>query len=135
MIEAVRLYVDGGRGPGYAGPRVVPAMPSKPSEDIYRILEQVLETGVPVEIERDGRRLKIARVEPQGKLANLEPRKFLLCDPEELVSLDATGSDALEAARGGLSEADEDGFPVFAVSEGAGPITLATVQKALEEAE
>ena len=31
-------------------------------------------------------------------------------------------------------ETDEGGFPVFAVSEGTGPITLATVRKALDEA-
>ena len=96
MIEPVRPWFDGHTLPGYAGPRVVPAMPSKPfpSDDIYRILDRVLETGIPAEIERGGKLLKIVPV-----------------------------------------ERDEDGFPVFAVSEDARPITLATVQKALEEAE
>lgn len=91
--------VDGWGAPGYAGLRVVPSMPSKPSpsgDDIYRILDQVLETGIPAEIERGGKRLKIIPFE---------------------------------------RETEEDGFPVFAVSKGAGPITLATVQKALDEAE
>lgn len=32
---------------------------SKLRENIYRVLDQVVETGVPVEIERRGRRLKI----------------------------------------------------------------------------
>jgi hypothetical protein len=159
MIAPTTGSVDGRRSPGYAGLQVMSAMPSKPfpsSEDIYRILEQVLETGIPVEIERDGRLLKIIPVEPRSKLANLKPRKYLLCDPDELVSLDTIDPDVLEAARsqvevGGGSlgeilselvrlaprprERDEDGFPVFAVSAGAGTITLATVQKALEEAE
>lgn len=97
MIESVRPWFDGHASPGYAGPRVVPAMPSKPppsGDDIYRILDRVLETGIPAEIERGGKLLKIVPV-----------------------------------------EREEDGFPVFAVSEGAEPITLATVQKALEEAE
>ncbi|HVG06080.1 MAG TPA: hypothetical protein VNM67_00080 [Thermoanaerobaculia bacterium] len=119
-------------------------------------MEQVLETGVPVEIERGGKLLKIIPVEPRSKLANLKPRKYLLCEPDELVSLDAIDPDVLEAARsqveaegGSLGEVlselvrlaprpregDEEGFPVFAVSAGAGTITLATVQKALEEAE
>lgn len=97
MIEAVHPRFDGHPWPGYAAPRVVPAMPSKPSpsgDDIYRILDQVLETGIPAEIERGGKLLKVVPV-----------------------------------------EREEDGFPVFAVSEDAAPITLATVQKALEEAE
>lgn len=82
----------------------MPSKPSPSSEDIYRILEQVLETGVPVEIEWGGKLLKIVPVEPCGSTPR--PR-----------------------------ETEEDGFPVFAVSAGAGAITLATVQKALEEAE
>ena len=43
-----------------------------------------------------------------------------------------------ELARRGLAprirEADEEGFPVFSVSQGARPITLEMVQKALEDA-
>jgi hypothetical protein len=96
VIEPFRPWFDGPTLPGYAGPRVIPVMSGKtfPSDDIYRILDRVLETGIPAEIERGGKLLRIVPV-----------------------------------------ERDEDGFPVFAVSEGARPITLATVQKALEEAE
>lgn len=94
MIEAVRLSIDGLAIPGYAGFQVMPEMPSKPRpsrEDIYRILDQVLETGIPVEIERGGKLLKIIPVEPRSKLENLKPRKYLLSDPEELVHLDWSG--------------------------------------------
>lgn len=94
MIEAVRPSIDGRTIPGYAGARVKPEMPIKPSqlrEDIYRILDQVLETGIPVEIERSGKLLKIIPVEPRSKLENLKPRKYLLSDPEELVHLDWSG--------------------------------------------
>lgn len=94
MIEAVRPFVDVRTIPGYAGPRVKPAMPIKPSqlrEDIYRILDQVLDTGIPVEIERHGKLLKIIPVEPRSKLENLKPRKYLLSDPEDLVHLDWSG--------------------------------------------
>ncbi len=60
-------------------------------ENIYRILDQVLETGVPVEIERRGRILRIAPAEPRSKLDNLKPRPYLLSEPEELVHLDWSG--------------------------------------------
>jgi hypothetical protein len=39
---------------------------SKLRENIYKILDQILETGVPVEIERDGKLLRISTVEPQA---------------------------------------------------------------------
>lgn len=57
-------------------------------ENIYRILDQVAETGVPVEIERQGKILKIVLEEPPSKLDNLRPRPYLLDDPEDLVHLD-----------------------------------------------
>jgi hypothetical protein len=57
-------------------------------ENIYRILDEVIETGVPVEIERRGKILKIVPGEPKSKLANLQERPYLLTDPEELVHLD-----------------------------------------------
>lgn len=57
--------------------------------NIYRILDQILETGQPVEIERRGRRLKIVPAPPHRKLANLEPHPdFIAGDPEDLVHLD-----------------------------------------------
>jgi hypothetical protein len=64
---------------------------SKLREDVYRILDQVLATGVPVEIERKGRLLKVVPVEPPSKLAALAPRPFLETDPEDLVHLDWSG--------------------------------------------
>jgi hypothetical protein len=57
-------------------------------ENIYRLLDEVLETGVPIEIERRGKILRIASAEPRSKLDNLRPRPYLLTDPEELVHLD-----------------------------------------------
>jgi antitoxin (DNA-binding transcriptional repressor) of toxin-antitoxin stability system len=67
----------------------MPLTASKLREDIYRILDQVLETGVPVEIERRGKMLKIVPAEPPEKLDKLIARPaFLRCDPEDIVSLD-----------------------------------------------
>ena len=60
-------------------------------ENIYRILDQVLETGVPVEIERRGQILKIVAAEARSNLDNLKARPYLLLDPEELVHLDWFG--------------------------------------------
>jgi len=60
-------------------------------ENIYRILDQVVDTGIPVEVERHGKILKIVLEEPQSKLGNLQPRPYLLEDPEELVHLDWSG--------------------------------------------
>lgn len=64
---------------------------SKLRENVYRILDQVLESGEPVVIVRGGRKLKIVPVdEPsKGKLDRLAKRpETLLTDPEELVHLD-----------------------------------------------
>ena len=36
---------------------------SKLRENVYRILDEVLETGIPVEINRRGKKLKIVRTE------------------------------------------------------------------------
>lgn len=62
---------------------------SKLRQDIYRILDRVLETGVPVEIERRGRILRIVPERSVDKLSALPRRDdYLRCDPEELVHLD-----------------------------------------------
>lgn len=67
---------------------------SKLRENIYRILDRILATGVPLEIERKGRLLRIAPVEPPegSKLENLQEHpEAILCDPEELVQMDWSG--------------------------------------------
>lgn len=61
---------------------------SRLRQDIYRILDQVLETGVPVEIERHGKTLKIVPPEDRSKLDSLRRRDYLKVDPEELVHID-----------------------------------------------
>jgi PHD/YefM family antitoxin component YafN of YafNO toxin-antitoxin module len=74
--------------------------------NVYRILDRVLETGVPVLIERKGKMLKIVAVEAASKLDNLKPRPYLAADPEELVSLDWSGEWEAESA---LDPSDEEG--------------------------
>jgi Antitoxin Phd_YefM, type II toxin-antitoxin system len=69
----------------------MPVKPSQLRENIYRILDQVLDTGIPVEIERHGKLLRIVPVETRSKLDNLKPRPYLLSDPEDLIHLDWSG--------------------------------------------
>lgn len=63
--------------------------PSQLRKNIYRILDQVLDTGVPIVIERRGRRLRIVPIEAPGKLEHLEPHPdYFGCDPESIVHVD-----------------------------------------------
>lgn len=65
---------------------------SKLRENIYQVLDGVLATGVPVEIERNGRRLRIVADEPASRLARLTPHEGAVSgDPSDLVSLDWSG--------------------------------------------
>jgi len=62
---------------------------SKLRENIYRILDQVLETGVPVVIERNGCTLRIVADDPPSKLGLLDRRpEVVIGDPADLVELD-----------------------------------------------
>lgn len=62
---------------------------SKLRQDIYNILDSVIETGEPVQIARKGRVLRIlADPLPGSKLSRIVKRPGLLCDPEELVEID-----------------------------------------------
>lgn len=65
---------------------------SKLRENVYRILDEVLETGVPVEIERRGRRLRIVAVDAPSPLDRLVPRADVIVgDPDDLVHVDWSG--------------------------------------------
>jgi antitoxin (DNA-binding transcriptional repressor) of toxin-antitoxin stability system len=64
---------------------------SKLRENIYRVLDEVLATGEPVEIERKGGILKIipAKKKPrQAKLDRLEPHQAMVHDPDYYVHID-----------------------------------------------
>jgi hypothetical protein len=65
---------------------------SKLRADIYRLLDEVLETQQPLEIERKGRVLVIAPKERGSRLDRLPRRDdFIAGDPADLVSLDWSG--------------------------------------------
>ena len=62
--------------------------PSRLRQNLYRILDRVLETGEPVEIWRKGKRLRIVR-EESGRFEALRPHPdYLRTDAEELVHMD-----------------------------------------------
>ena len=63
---------------------------SRLRENIYSILDGVLETGVPVEIVRNGRRLRIVADDsnPPSKLARLKKRDVIVGDPDDLVHIE-----------------------------------------------
>lgn len=60
-------------------------------KNVYNILDEVLETGLPVDIERHGKHLRLIAVEKPSKLKNLKPMKNLIAgDPSDLNNIDWT---------------------------------------------
>lgn len=63
--------------------------PSQLRANIYQVLDEILRTGKPVEIERKGKRLVLAPAEAPKSLANLERKPGLIVgDPEDIVHVD-----------------------------------------------
>ncbi len=56
--------------------------------DIYKLLDRVIKTGQPLEVERKGEKLRIIRAERLSRLEQLPKRRCIKGDPERLVSLD-----------------------------------------------
>jgi hypothetical protein len=55
-------------------------------------LDEVLETGVPIEVTKGGQRLRIIAVETQNKLENLPYRpKTIKGNPDELLNMSWEG--------------------------------------------
>jgi hypothetical protein len=62
--------------------------PSQLRADLYRLLDRVLKTGEPIEIDRGGKRLLLVPKEKKSKLDNLVKRNVIVGDPEDLVHMD-----------------------------------------------
>jgi antitoxin (DNA-binding transcriptional repressor) of toxin-antitoxin stability system len=57
--------------------------------DIFQLLDKVIKTGVPVEIERKGKRLLISPAEKRRDLDSLEEHpEFIVGNPDDLVHID-----------------------------------------------
>lgn len=62
--------------------------PTELRGDIYNLLEEVLNTKIPIEINKGGRILRIIPVEKGDKFQNLIPRPDVIQgDPETLVDI------------------------------------------------
>jgi hypothetical protein len=63
---------------------------SRLRENIYTILDQALDTGVPVEVIRKGRVLRIVPDQKPSKLARLKKRPCVVGDLDAIVHVDWT---------------------------------------------
>lgn len=57
-------------------------------QNLYRLLDEVLKTGIPLEIYRKGRILKIIPDKPKSKLSNLESHDIIVGKPEDIIDID-----------------------------------------------
>jgi len=69
--------------------------------NVYRLLDQVIESGQPLEIERNGHRVRIVAVAPVSRLARLPHRPdFVVGDADDLVHMDWWPPMAAHSSRG-----------------------------------
>ena len=54
---------------------------------LFKVVDQVIRTGIPAVIKRNGHRLKIVLEEKKSKLDNLKPHDCIVGDPDDLVKL------------------------------------------------
>ena len=63
--------------------------PSQLRADVYRLIDQVIETGKPLEIIRNGHIVRLVPTEPVSVLSRLIPHPdYIIGDPESLVHND-----------------------------------------------
>jgi prevent-host-death family protein len=62
--------------------------PTELRSNIYKLLDEVLQTGIPLEINKGGKRLMIVPVEKTDKLKNLVSRpEVIKGNPDDLVEI------------------------------------------------
>lgn len=61
---------------------------SKLRANVYRILDEAVETGVPVQVLRKGVVLRIVPETRTSKLANLKKRSAFIGDPDDICKID-----------------------------------------------
>lgn len=63
--------------------------PSELRRNVYRLLDEVLETGIPLEVERNGRRVRISPVERRSRLDQIVPNPdYFVGDPGDILRID-----------------------------------------------
>jgi len=55
--------------------------------NLFKIVDEIIKTGNPIEIERNGHRLKIVLEEKRSKLDNIKPHDCIVGDPDDLVQI------------------------------------------------
>ena len=61
-------------------------------KNIYKLLDDVLQSNIPLEVERKGKKIIISPAESVSKIAGLRPHPDCIAgDPEELVHVDWSG--------------------------------------------
>ena len=63
---------------------------TKLRQNLYNILDSVIESGIPVEIERKGRILRIIPEVQVSKWDRLEEHSIVVGDPEDIIHIDWT---------------------------------------------
>lgn len=61
---------------------------SRLRENVYKLLDEVVATGRPLEVERKGKLLRIVPVETRSRLSRLKKHDLIVGDPEDLVHMD-----------------------------------------------
>ena len=61
---------------------------SKLRQNIYKLLDRVLETGEPLEIMRKGALLQIVPLKRKQKIKKLKRREIMACEPDSIVHMD-----------------------------------------------
>jgi len=56
-------------------------------QQLFKVVDQVIATGIPVEIKRNGHIVKIVLEDKKSKLDNLVHHDCIVGDPEELIDL------------------------------------------------
>ncbi len=58
---------------------------TKLRQNLYRYLDRVVESGVPIEVERKGHTIRIISGGRKSKLENLRDHDVLAVDPDEII--------------------------------------------------
>ena len=56
-------------------------------KQLFKAVDEIINTGIPLEIKRKGHTLKITLAEKKRKLDNLKPHDCIVGDPDELATL------------------------------------------------
>ena len=54
---------------------------------LFKVVDEVIRTGIPAQIERKGHRVKIVLEAKKSKLDNLKPHDCIVGDPDDLIAL------------------------------------------------